>query len=198
MKRGYGAIALSMNGQDQSPDKMVGFGPKEAKTILDTVNFVRKQRQDRPRIILFGISMGGAASWLASEEDRSVDAVVTEGSFADFPSAMDTWMSRFPVPKFMLFPAVWLARMKSGLNPELIRPVDAAKKWKGRPALVVQAGNYELMPLRHAQELSAASGATLWVVPGAKHAKCSQVDLPGYMEHIDKLVRTVESDDLLP
>lgn len=193
LKEGYGAVVPCMNGQDASPDKTVGFGPKEAQTIVDTVNWLRRERADRPKIILLGISMGGAACWLASEKDASVDAVISEGAYADFESAMRGWLARIPA-SWLLGPAVWIATSKTGIDPKKIRPVDAAAKWHGRPALVIQAGDDQLMPLRHAQELSAASGAPLWVVPGASHAHASVQDLPGYIEHLRQVVSLVESN----
>lgn len=191
-RRGYGAVALSMNGQDESPDKTVGFGPKEARTIIDCVNWIRTERGDRPRIILFGISMGGAACWLASELDPSVDAIVTEGAFANFLKAREDWLNRAPGGSIYLAPAVWLAESRAGLNPGSIMPVEAARKWRGRPALLVQAENDRTVPRHHAIELQEASGAPLWIVPGAKHAHCSTVDLDGYLKRLDEVVAEVE------
>jgi len=59
--RGFECVAPSMPGQDASPDSTVGFGQKEAAMVLDTVKWVRKQYKTPPKIILYGLSMGGAA-----------------------------------------------------------------------------------------------------------------------------------------
>jgi pimeloyl-ACP methyl ester carboxylesterase len=187
-KAGYGALALSMNGHDASPDSTVGFGPKEAHTIVDAVQWVRQQRPDHPKIVLLGLSMGGAACWLSTELDPSVDAVITDSAFADFPSAMTDWFNRVPGSGVVLAPAVWIAEAETGLDPSKIRPVDAARKWRGHPALVIRAGDDELMTPHHSNELSDASGAPLWVVPGAKHASCFNQDMPGYMRHLRMVV----------
>jgi pimeloyl-ACP methyl ester carboxylesterase len=191
-RAGYAAVAPSMNGQDASPDRTVGFGFKEARTIVDTVNWVREQRGDRPKIILLGVSLGGAACWLATELDASVDAVVSEGAFADLPSAMAGWLNvHFSLGSFFLAPAVWIASSKAGLDPARVRPVDAARRWHGRPALVIQAGADRTIARRHADELSEAAGAPLWVVPDAGHAKCVETDLRGYVQHLRQVVARV-------
>src|SRR5471030_2753965 len=86
--KGFESVAPSMPGQDASPDETVGFGPSEAKVVLDTVKWVRGQYKMPPKIVLWGVSMGGAAVWLASEQDPTVDAVISEGAYSRFDEAM--------------------------------------------------------------------------------------------------------------
>jgi pimeloyl-ACP methyl ester carboxylesterase len=192
-KAGYGAVALSMNGHDASPDPSVGFGTKEAQTVADAVHWLRSERRDNPRVVLLGLSMGGAACWLSTEIEPNVDAVVSESAFADFPSAMNDWFGRVPGSGLVLAPAVWLVEAETGLDPASIRPVDAARRWRGRPALVISGGSDELMTPHHGVELSQAAGAPLWVVPGAHHALASHEDLPDYMAHLRSLVASLDS-----
>ena len=40
-KEGWSAVAPCMPGQDASPEPEVGFGKREAETVLDTVRWVR-------------------------------------------------------------------------------------------------------------------------------------------------------------
>jgi pimeloyl-ACP methyl ester carboxylesterase len=185
-KHGIDAVAPAMPGQDASPDKSVGFGSKESKVIADTVRWVRDQHPgDKPKIILMGVSMGGAASWLATEIVSDVDGVITEGAYAVFDEAMSHWFDHVvPGGSIALRPVVWFAAGMSGLDPSSIRPVDAASKWKGRPALVIQGEEDTLILRTHADRLAKASGAPLWVVPTATHAQCSACAGPEYVERL--------------
>lgn len=196
-RAGWGAVALSMNGHDASPDDTVGFGSKESLTVVDALHWLHAKRKDHPTVVLLGLSMGGAACWLASQIDPSPDAIVTDSSFADFPSAMHDWFSVVPLSDIALAPAVWMDEAQAGIDPASIRPVDAARKWNGRPALVIRAGSDGLMSPHHAVELSRASGAPLWTVPNAKHALCFVEDMPGYMAHLHDVVQRARHSHLV-
>jgi len=122
---GFECVCPAMPGQEASPAKHVGFGYPEAQTIVDTVRWVRGQYKTQPKIIVWGVSMGGAAAWLASEQDPSIDGVITEGAYAQFDEAMDHWLGRqFPGAHIVLRPMVWMASALDGINPSKIRPVD--------------------------------------------------------------------------
>lgn len=170
-KRGIDAVAPAMPGQDASPDATVGFGAKEAKVIVETAQWVRQARPDA-KIVFAGISMGGSAAWLASELDPSAAGVVSEGAFARFDEAMRFWFDRkAPGASVYLAPVIWFARGSSGLNPSSIVPMDAAAKWKGRPALVIHGTEDRLILPPHAGRLASASGAELWMIDDARHAQ---------------------------
>jgi pimeloyl-ACP methyl ester carboxylesterase len=188
-ERGYDAIATAMPGQDASPDGTVGFGKKEAEVIADTARWARQQYKERPNTILMGLSMGGAATWLASELVPDVDGVVTEGAYARFDEAMTNWFERrFAGASKVFRPVVWFATYRSKLHPGDVRPIDAAAAWKGRPALVIQGELDTLIPMSHATRLAEASGAELWVVPGATHAQGQDAGKQ-YVDRLDAFAR---------
>jgi len=169
-KLGFECVTPCMPGQDESPEKFVGFGYPEARVVLETVKWVRTQYKKPPKIILWGVSMGGAASWLASEQDPTIDGVITEGAYARFDEAMDHWLGRSgPGASIYLKPMVWMASAMDHIDPSKIRPMDSAAKWR-KPALVIQAGKDDLIALSHAQRLSEGAHCPLWIVPNATHA----------------------------
>jgi len=189
-KRGYDCVVPCMPGQEASPETQVGFGYKEAKAILDTVKWVRGQYPKPPKIVLLGVSMGGAASWIASEMDPTVDAVVTEGAYARFDEAMNNWLSlKMPGSPFYLKPMIWIASDMAKVSPSDIVPERSASKWH-KPALVIQGSADILIPMNHAERLSQAAHCPLWVVQGAEHAKCS---ITARKEYIDRLVKLASS-----
>lgn len=185
--RGIGAIAPAMPGQDASPFRQVGFGVAEAQVVCETVTWVRQTRGTNIKIILCGASLGGAACWLASERIPDVSGVVTEGAFARFDESMNAWFDRaLPLGRFFLRPVVWIARARTGINPSTIVPMDAARHWRGRPALVIQGADDTLITGDHARRLSDAAQCELWTVSGARHVDCYEINPPAY---IDKICR---------
>ena len=188
-KRGFEAVAPSMPGQDASPDPTVGFGVKEAAMVLDTVKWVRKQYKNPPKIVLWGLSMGGAAVWLASEQDPTVDAVITEGAYSDFNTTMYRWLNRkMPGSSFYLRPMIWLAAYQAHINPSTIIPGNAAAKWR-KPALVVQGADDNLILMSQAETLASGAHCPLWVVPGAKHAECYGVAKDEFLKKVTDIAK---------
>ncbi len=192
MREGYEVVVPAMPAHDTNPDPTCGFGIKESEVVLETVEWARSRFEKPPKVILVGISMGGAAVWMASEKDPSVDAVVTEGSFAILDETANRWFDRtLPGGHVIMVPVVWMAKKMSGVDPSTVRPIDAAEKWKGRPSLIIQAAEDQLMPRNYAERLAKAAGCPLWVVPGATHAQCKVVALPEYEHRLTEIARTL-------
>jgi pimeloyl-ACP methyl ester carboxylesterase len=197
-KLGIDAIAPAMPGQDSSPRKRVGFGVSEAELLVEAADFIRTTKPE-VAIIYAGVSMGGAAAWLASERDPKAQGVFSEGAYARFDQAVVSWFNGIaPGGSIYLRPVVWFASWMSGIKPSSIVPVQSAAKWKGKPALVIQAELDRLIPLTHAEALAAASGAELWVTPSARHSWCYEADPQGYLQHVIQLVEIVQATLALP
>jgi pimeloyl-ACP methyl ester carboxylesterase len=194
-RAGYEVVDPSMPGQDASPDPSVGFGFKEAEVVVDSVNWARSQYPSKapPKIILLGVSMGGAASWLASALiPDEVDAVITEGAYARFDKTMDRWMSQYlPFGNIILHPVVVFASRIGHVDPSSIVPVEAAAKWH-KPALVIQAGNDGLILPENATQLSQAAQCPLWTVPHAEHSFCFDTDRKGYISHLLAIAKDID------
>ena len=190
-KAGIDAVAPAMPGQDASPDKTVGFGKKEARTILDCAAWARAR--GAKKVVGLGISLGGGATWLASAEDpKALDGVVTDAAFAQFDEAMNRMFSfRLPGGATILKPVVWFARAFSGIDPAAIRPIDAAAAWKGRPALVIQGTADRLIVPSNGERLAEAAGCPLWRVEGADHAQDYPTDPEGYARHVVGFARSL-------
>jgi pimeloyl-ACP methyl ester carboxylesterase len=117
--------------------------------------------------------MGGAAVWLAAaREPELFDAVAAEDSFAVLDEAVDRWFAMlFPGGKYVFAPVRWFANGMAGIDPSTVRPVDAAQKWRGRPALVIHCSNDLLMDGNHSNRLARAAGCEVWTIDGASHAQ---------------------------
>lgn len=188
---GYGVMIPAMPGQDASPIRAVGFGPIEAQTIESCVDYVRHQNPTA-HIILLGVSLGGAASWIAAGDNpRHIDAVITEGAFAQLsPTVTSGLNEKVPFGSIFLRPSAWLAELMSGLRINQVNPVEAASKWKGM-GLVIQAGNDQLISRDQADALSAAAHVPEWIVPEADHAHCFRAQPDAYFEHLNAIAQKV-------
>lgn len=182
--RGYDVILLPMPGHDENPEPYLGFGPKEAALIKATLDKVKAKK-----IVLVGCSLGGAATWLASDHP-SVDGVVSESAFGRLKPITESWFDRVMPGGSMIFrPVNWIASSKLHLDPGDVNPVEVAAKWdRAKPALVIHAGADQLIPISDGRELARVSGAEFWEVPKLRHAQCQDIGL----EYVDRIERVMQ------
>ncbi len=195
---GVASVVPCMPGQDHSPEPQVGFGLKESEMLLEVVAWVRGQFETPPPIVLMGLSMGGSAVWMAAVGDPSIAGVISQDAFSHFGQAMDGFFERkIPGGRHIFAPVMWMAAWMSGLSPHDVQPILAAEKWKGRPALVIQGEADSMFGTTHAYRLAEASGADLWMVPGADHAESFRVAPLEYVERVSKFLRQIVGEPIL-
>ncbi|RYG45262.1 alpha/beta fold hydrolase [bacterium] len=186
-KAGYSSVALSMPGQDESPVEGVGFGVGEAETIRSAAAWLRSQ--GARKVVGVGLSMGGAATWLASD---ALDAVVTDAAYPTFDQASERFLDRaLPKASLLLRPMILIGANKADVVPSEIRPVDVAAGFKG-PALVIQGADDRLFPTTFADELSKAAHCDKWLVPGAGHADCASMAEEEYAHRLVGIAKRLE------
>lgn len=186
---GYAVIVPALPAHDANPDPTCGFGRKEAEVVLACYSWAKAQSSSHPsKVIGVGVSMGGAAVWLASERGAEFDAIVSDSAFAQFDEATENWFrSLFWGANVVLSPVRKIAQFKTGLDPASIRPIDAARHWKGKPSLILHGDRDRRIPLQDAKRLAEASGGNLWIVPNCGHAEASSVALEEYAHRVDGL-----------
>jgi len=191
-QEGIPSVAPAMPGHAGSPHEAVGFGPHESRIVAATAAWAR-ERWPGAKIVLCGVSMGGAACWLAAQRDPNVaDAIVTESAFAQLDSAIDEWFSRGlgKLGLNVFAPTRWMANRMAGIDPSTVRPVDGARTWR-RPCLVLHAGNDRLLSRQNGEQLAKAAGVELQVIPGAEHAQGYAADRAAYRDRLLELARTI-------
>lgn len=185
-ERGYTSIIPSMPAHGENPDQDVGFGIKESKIASLCAKHARQQHPGLP-VIGVGVSLGGAAVWLASD---SFDGVATEGTFPTMDQATDAFLdSALPFGHITFRPVKWIAEWRSGIPSSSIRPIDKVRKWKGKPALVMHGTGDRLFPLEFGEQISHELGVELWRIEGAAHAYGFDVAGTRYIDKLDDLAQ---------
>jgi uncharacterized protein len=155
---GYGAVLVDFYGSGGSSGSGTTIGVKEAQDVAATVDYARRTWKDR-KIVLYGISMGGAALLRAvAVNGVKPDAVIIE---ATFDTLLNTGKNRFrsmrlsgwPFAELLLF---W-GSVQSGFNFFSHNPVDYARSvnW---PALILHGEKDERVTLDEARTIASAMG----------------------------------------
>jgi pimeloyl-ACP methyl ester carboxylesterase len=193
--KGYEVVVPAMPAHDASPEKLPGFGTLESKRLVSLASEVRSRYKGAPcRLIGVGVSMGGSALWLASEASPTAfDAIVSDCAFSDFEEAIGGWFdASMPGGRYVLAPVQFFATRMSGIHPRTIQPLASAKKWRGRPSLIIQGERDQIMSRRQAERLSEAAQCEVYWIPEAGHAQCYQVARTEYLKRLVNLAEILE------
>lgn len=187
----YGEVViLATMGQTVSPARQVGFGEGEAGEVLAVARVLKSAGK---RVHLVGVSMGGAASWMAAGTDPElISSVTTESAFARLDWAGDDFLSvSIPGGARIFRPIVLMAQKKKGVVSSEVRPMEYAKKWTG-PSLIFHSRDDGMFGPRHPEALSEATGRPIEWYDGLKHTEICRDRAPEVAEKIWRMVQDVE------
>jgi fermentation-respiration switch protein FrsA (DUF1100 family) len=186
IEHGYNVLMFDLRGYGESDGNMVSGGYYEKRDLEGAVAYVKGRGLNR--IGVLGFSLGAVTSLMAAAEDKDINAVVSDSSFADLNDIMDAEFSnRTKAPRFFLRPILFMIRIMYGVDFTAIRPVDCVGKIAPRPILFIHGEADEVIPVAHAYRLFQASPNPenqLWIVPQAGHTR-SYKALPD--EYINKV-----------
>jgi uncharacterized protein len=148
----------------------VTFGAKEQDDLLSVVDYLSGRADvDADRIGALGFSMGAATTILAAAREPRIRAVVADSAWRTAKSWLrPSWNPRDHFSRLSLK----FAELRTGINLEKLRPVEAMQQLTGRPVLLIQGSDDDVVFPEDADALaSAGPGAELWRIPGAKHGE---------------------------
>jgi pimeloyl-ACP methyl ester carboxylesterase len=176
--QGWNALLFDLRHHGASGGDRSSFGHHEKQDVHAAVDFARA-RSEAP-VVLWGVSLGGAAATLAAAEDPKVAALVCDSSYrslrdtiAHHVTLARTWrwwmrmVPSWPVTSEVVY---WIGR-RGRFDPDAVDVRAAAARVAGRPALFVCNSGDRRMPPEIAFDLKAAAGerARVLVVPGNSH-----------------------------
>ena len=201
LAHGYEVLTPDLRAAGKSGGEYITMGAKESD---DIVAWARRIRQDDPeaKIVLHGVSMGGATVLLASAKENlpeSVTAIIEDCSYASaeqlFTVKLESALHLPPAP--ILADMDFAAKRKTGIGLDDMEPLAAVPKSKA-PTLFIHGDADNLAPLSMMKQLYDASNAPekeQFVVPGAIHAAARSVDPDAYAKRILAFAdRYTESD----
>lgn len=193
---GYNTLQPDARAHGQSQGKYIGYGWVEKADVKKWVKQVLKKTGKRQKIVIFGVSMGGATAMMTSGEKlpHQVKAIIEDCGYTDVKSEIEhEAQALYHMPAVPRFP---LVEILSGINRAKVgyfmaagSSVNQLKKNK-RPILFIHGNKDTFVPTKmvytnyHADH----SPKELWVVPGAKHAKSFATHPKAYQEHVAKFL----------
>jgi pimeloyl-ACP methyl ester carboxylesterase len=160
---GYGVLAIDWPGMGESDGVMV-VGKPEREAFNASIELLAHE-PGVGAIGLLGFSQGAALAVQYAADEPRVNAVLAAGAFTD---ALEQTGYEFrhggPVTRWG---GVFFTRLY--METGNLRPIDVARKLKGRPTLFVCGTKDDMVPPQMGEDLARATGGELWRIEGAGH-----------------------------
>jgi uncharacterized protein len=177
----------------------------EVRDLRAALDYLRTRPDADPSgVALFGISRGGGAALCAAAADPSVWAVITDGAFPTRGTVV-AYMHRW-AEIYVGMHKYWQTRAFRGIFSRILDILGTTGLWRSqvrrhchfpeleravsqlspRPWLMIHgaADVYIGLPIAHRFFERAGTPKELWVVAGAKHNRCREVDPEVYASRV--------------
>lgn len=176
LKNNFHIFAPDLRAHGKSTGKTIGMGAYDKTDTMLWINKIIEIFGENIKIILFGISMGGATVCLLSGETlpENVKCIVSDCAYDSLENQFKFVLKKkIRLPEFPLLKiANQYIKLKAKYNLEDVRPVDSVAVSK-LPILFIHGTEDELVPFEMVHNLYEAStheNSEIYVVKNAGHA----------------------------
>lgn len=188
-QKGYSLLSPDLRANGQSEGRYIGMGWLDRWDLIGWINFIT-QKSPTAKIVLFGISMGGAAVMNTTGEElpENVVAAIEDSGFSDTFDEIErlSWNGyRFPPLPFLYISSV-VSEVKAGFSFKDARCLTQLQKSK-TPTLFIHGTDDAVVPyymLEQNYNACAAEKEKL-TVNGAGHIRSVETDRQLYWNTVD-------------
>ncbi len=161
-EHGYSSLLIEMRFHGRSEGDKICLGTKEYLDTKAGVEYILSNDgyKDLP-IIVFGVSMGGAAAINSIGEIPEIDGLISISAFSSWPDTFYDNMVNMGMPSFIAelekpFVNLYMG-FEYGFGSLKINPVNEIKKLYGRPALLMHSTGDTQVPYKSFERLMEAA-----------------------------------------
>lgn len=184
-RAGYTVLLFDFQSHGESGGEQITFGYLESKDARAAVNLLRSNYPGE-KIGVIGVSMGGAASLLASPA-LDVNAMVLEMVYPSIDRAISNRLKMYIGDwAGVLTPLLtWQFNPRLGVSSDALRPIDHVGAINA-PKLFIAGADDRHTTLEESRQLydAASSPKELWVVDGATHEDLHAITATEYERRI--------------
>ena len=192
---GFGMLLPDDRAHGESEGEYVTMGVKDRRDCISWVRYLADRFGGDTKVLLHGVSMGGATVLSASGESDLPAQVIGVVSDCGFSSAKESFecqiQSLYHIPAaFPVRVCQWYAKHRADFDFNEARPIDQVRHAKV-PILFIQGADDVMVPEFMAHKLyeACSSEKKLLVVEHANHAESIALDPEGYHRAIHELFR---------
>lgn len=175
-KNGYASILCEMRAHGESDGDVICAGYKEYLDVKAVVEYIKSnEKYNGVPIVIYGLSMGGAAAINAIGQIPDIDGLISMSAFSSWEDVFLDNMANMGIPKFICFierPFVKLyIGFKYGFKNINICPKNEIKKLGNRPALIYHSKEDSQIPYPSYERIvkNTKSKVETWTKDGDYH-----------------------------
>ena len=181
---GFNVLLLDSRRHGASGGERVTLGFDERLDVQGGARFLQN-RNPEDRLMLFGVSMGAAASLLAAAETPEVVSVIADSSFLSLEHTITHHLKLFfGLPRFPLGDElIFFLERAAGFEKEDFDLEQAVERIGDRPILFIAGSDDERMPVELQNRLyrvARSSMSELVVIEGATHGAAYRTEPDTY------------------
>ncbi|BAP86499.1 alpha/beta hydrolase [Paucilactobacillus hokkaidonensis JCM 18461] len=190
---GYNVLAPDARGQGHSQGNYIGYGWPDRLDDKKWINRIISANGQKSKIVMFGVSMGGATTMMTSGEKlpSQVKVFVEDCGYTDVKQEISYQAKEmYNLPSFPLVDVVSLiTRVRAGYFFGSASSVNQLAHNK-RPMLFIHGAKDTFVPTKMVyQNYHATKGPKqLWIVKNAQHAKSYVTAPKAYQQHISQFL----------
>ena len=167
---GFNCILIDLRHHGASGGDRSTFGLTEKLDVRAAIDFALS-KSPGTKVVLWGVSLGGATVTLAAADDPRVGGLITDSSYDTLPNTVRHHLRLFRGFRFYGVPALKLVpqwptsalvlfwiKQRGGFDPADVDVLAAAAKVNGRPALFVANRGDARIPFAIAEEMTKLAG----------------------------------------
>ena len=191
--RGYNVLVVDLRGHGQSEGDYIGMGWHDRLDIIDWANFLITKNSDC-KIILHGVSMGGATVMMATGENlpNNVKVAIEDCGYTSIWDEFEEQLKQlYNLPTFpVLNAASTICKIKAGYKIEEGSAIEQVKKSK-TPTLFIHGELDSFVPFEMLDKVYEAANCKKekLVIEGAAHAESSTINPELYWKTIDRFIK---------
>ena len=170
LNAGLDVVLIDLQAHGQSSGENITIGYRERHDVTAAVDFARQRRGDR-RVGVIGVSLGGAATLLATP--LKVDAMVLESVYSTIEEAVSNrlqgWLGTWG--RGLTWVLLCQMRPRLGFSPSMLRPIDWISRVNCPVLLAIGSDDRRTTEAEARRMFAAAPEPKEFVVfPGAGHS----------------------------
>lgn len=181
---GYTALLVDLQGHGESPGEYITAGHLERHDVSAAIRFARERKPQQP-VAIIGVSLGGAATLLASPLD--IDAAILESVYPTIEEAIDNRVRMRLGPLSFIANPLLLVQLEPrlGVSSSELRPIEHIAQL-GCPVLIMAGNKDQHTTLAETERLfeAAASPKRLIITNGAGHGDLRDYDPDSYVSNV--------------
>ena len=190
IQKGFNVILIDERAHGLSQGHTITFGIKERKDIAEWIKYAKNRFGIDKRIVLVGISMGGATVLSASDYLSSGDLVIADCPFSKIKDILSEALRKMKINPKIGYPFVWLSALLYAHVD--INKFDVNKNVKNSEAkiLIIHGNGDTLVPYTHSERvyLENKDKVNYEIFEGAEHGLSYMVDQARYQRIVNEFL----------